>query len=130
MDSALITCVAIFLSKMAIQKTEDSIYINTITSMLVVTITYTILNSAGWIATTVNYMWPLSFGIMGLYPLRKLLDYEKINGFEMIFYSACLLIGANAEQMSVVILMAYVIFDLYCWFSTKKSINTQPYRPD
>ena len=34
-DSALITCVAIFLSKMAIQKTEDSIYINTITSMLV-----------------------------------------------------------------------------------------------
>ena len=119
-DSALITCVAIFLSKMAIQKTEDSIYINTITSMLVVTITYTILNSAGWIATTVNYMWPLSFGIMGLYPLRKLLDYEKINGFEMIFYSACLLIGANAEQMSVVILTAYVIFDLYCWFSTKK----------
>lgn len=105
---------------MAIQKTEDSIYINTITSMLVVTITYTILNSAGWIATTVNYMWPLSFGIMGLYPLRKFLEHEKINGFEMIFYSACLLIGANAEQMSVVILTAYVIFDLYCWFSTKK----------
>ncbi len=69
-----ITCVAIFLSKMAIQKTEDSIYINTITSMLVVTITYTILNSAGWIATTVNYMWPLSFGIMGLYPLRKFFE--------------------------------------------------------
>mgnify|MGYP000054941087 FL=1 len=70
---------------MAIQKTEDSIYINTITSMLVVTITYTILNSAGWIATTVNYMWPLSFGIMGLYPLRKFLEHEKINGFEMNF---------------------------------------------
>ena len=81
MDSALITCVAIFLSKMAIQKTEDSIYINTITSMLVVTIT--MLEFCGLVNTIKLYV-AASFGNYGVYPLRVLWE-MKNQWFEMIF---------------------------------------------
>ncbi len=71
------------------------------------------LGSAGWIATMTTYLSPIAFGMMSLVPIRRWLDGESICWYELIAYGACLIYGANNEQMMVVILFAYTGFLVY-----------------
>lgn len=67
------------------------------------------MSTAGWIATTVNYAWPLAFGLVGIYPAIKVYREERIRFFEYPIYIISLLYGANQELMVVVILAIYAV---------------------
>lgn len=41
-------------------------------SYLSATLSYTVYNSAGWMATTLNYSWPLAFGLFSMISIKKL----------------------------------------------------------
>ncbi|WP_010249424.1 DUF6056 family protein [Acetivibrio cellulolyticus] len=71
------------------------------------------MSTAGWIATTMNYSWPLAFGLFSMIPIKKILFDEKIKSFEYIFYITALLFALNQEQMCAIVLSVYLVFTIY-----------------
>lgn len=80
-------------------------------------------STAGWIATTTSYFGPQAFALMSLVPIKKTLKNEKIRWWEFILYCICLIYGANAEQMCVLLLVLYSIALIY--FIRNKKCNWQ-----
>lgn len=62
------------------------------------------LRTAGWIATSVNYTWPLALGVFSLHGAAKAFYNEKTSPLMWTLYGLAALFGANMEQMSAVIL--------------------------
>ncbi len=79
-----------------------------------------IMASAGWAATTVNYMWPLATGLFALIPIRKMWDGEKIKIYEYPLYTIALLFAGNAEQSCAILVGAYVLFAILMILKNKK----------
>lgn len=117
-DTLIIIAVGVFLSKLLFRD-EYRMQGNLVIAALLLLVPYQMMSSAGWIATTVNYIWPLAFGLISLYPLRKLADGQKIRGYEYVLYSVCLLFGANQEQMCAILTAIYGFFTIYMFVKKK-----------
>lgn len=78
------------------------------------------LSSAGWITTTINYLWPLTLGLVAMLPLRHWIREEKIPVWEFVVCPVCALYGANMEQMGAILLGSYVVFGGYLLWKRKK----------
>ena len=78
------------------------------------------LSSAGWITTTINYLWPLTLGLVAMLPLRHWNREEKIPVWEFVVCPVCALYGANMEQMGAILLGSYVVFGGYLLWKRKK----------
>lgn len=74
---------------------------------------YSTQYTAGWIATLTSYFGPHAFAIMALVPIKKAVDKNKVGILEFLFYAVCLIYGANAEQMCVVLVVVYGICTIY-----------------
>lgn len=74
--------------------------------------------SAGWIATTLNYLWVGAAVIVALIPIKKILLSETIAKWEYPLYAVALIFGLNAEQGAVVLLFMYAVAAIY--FLVKK----------
>lgn len=68
---------------------------------------------AGWISTTTNYLWPLSFGLVAIRPLKHILCGEGIPAWEYAAVPVCILYAANMEQMAAILLGAYLAAGVY-----------------
>ncbi|MBQ8815972.1 MAG: hypothetical protein IJZ84_01670, partial [Lachnospiraceae bacterium] len=79
------------------------------------------LKSAGWITTTLNYLWVLAFGIVVIVSLRQIMeDTLKLSGF---FISLIALIYATSmEQMAAILFGTYLAAGVYM-VATKKNVN-------
>ena len=42
--------------------------------ILIVFLPITMFNGAGWIATNLNYLWPVTFGLISLLPIKKIVN--------------------------------------------------------
>ncbi len=71
------------------------------------------LRTAGWIATSANYSWPLALGVFSLHGTAKAFYGEKTPVGMWILYGAAALYGANMEQMSAVLLAVNVCAIIY-----------------
>lgn len=78
------------------------------------------LSSAGWITTTINYLWPLTLGLVAMLPLRHWIREEKIPVWEFAVCPVCALYGANMEQMGAILLGSYAVFGGYLLWKRKK----------
>jgi len=61
--------------------------------------------SAGYISTTINYLWPLVAGLAALIPLKK-----HAPPREYPLYMLALIYAANLEQMAVILFIVYGVF--------------------
>ena len=84
------------------------------------TVPFFSLSSAGWITTTVNYLWTSDPGSCGLAALEAWLKGEKCPPAEYIVCPLCVLYGANMEQMGAVLLGAYLVMGLYLLAEKRK----------
>lgn len=119
LDSVIFTIIPLFMSKTLFSE-EDIIQKNWILVSLCLTLNMNFMKEAGWVATTMNYAWPLAFGMIALYSIRKKFEDKKIYLIEAIGYSICLLISANSEQMCVVICIAFFVASVIYWGKNKK----------
>ena len=123
LDALLMTAASVFISKICC--TEDCrAQKNWVVACLSFTIDVAILKEAGWIATSLNYIWPIAFGIISLYPIRKICSGRQPKAYEYLIYSVCLLIGASSEQFCIVLLAIYGTGNLI-WYREHKKI--EPY---
>ncbi len=71
------------------------------------------LCSAGWITTTVNYLWCLTLGLVAMRPIRHRLFGERCPGWEYVICPLCMLYAANMEQMCAILSGVYAVFAMY-----------------
>jgi len=76
------------------------------------------MTTAGWIVTSVAYMFPLAFGLYSLIAIKRICYNEKV---EYITTFIALLIGLGAPQMSCVLAGINIVFCIY--FIVKKKLN-------
>lgn len=80
------------------------------------------MSSAGWIATTLNYLWPLSFGMYTFISIKKVLNDEKISVFQKITMFLSCLYASNQEQMCALLFGFFTIFIIYLFVKKKKNL--------
>ena len=68
------------------------------------------MSSAGWMATTINYYWPLGALLINLYYLKKANNLIKLKWYEYIISSIALLFAANQEQGFAILLGTYFFY--------------------
>lgn len=66
-----------------------------------------VLVDAGFMATTLNYLWPLTFGLAAIYISLKDIYIEKNKWLDWTLCLFALIYSANTEQMAVILLMFY-----------------------
>jgi len=78
-----------------------------------------ILYPAGWIATSTNYLWPLTAGMVSLVPLVRSLRGDTARTMRRGGYLLALLIAANQEQIAAVLFGVYLCH-LIGWYVVKR----------
>ncbi len=76
---------------------------------------------AGFVATTVNYLWPVTFGLLGLLPMKRFFYGEKTKWYYCILLLPLLVYATNMQQMCVVLLAVLLLGNIY--FALKKKVN-------
>lgn len=71
------------------------------------------LYSAGWITTTVNYLWALTLGTVALRPIKRWFIGQKYTPSEYIFCPLCVIFAANMEQMGAILFGVYLLCGIY-----------------
>jgi hypothetical protein len=66
------------------------------------------MSSTGWVASTVTYMWPLTFGLYALLPLKKAYCRESVKKYEYPLTAVALIVAVNHEQICAVLLAVYL----------------------
>jgi len=79
-----------------------------------------VMASAGWAATTVNYMWPLAACLYALIPIRKVWDGERIKPWQYPLYILAMIFACNQEQTCAILLGSYLIFTIASIVKNKK----------
>ena len=72
------------------------------------------LRTAGWIATSVNYTWPLAFGAFSLHGTVRAFLKRETPVFLWPVYVLAAVFGANMEQMAAVLLTVNLCAIAYC----------------
>lgn len=72
-----------------------------------------VLVDAGFVATTVNYLWPVTFGILNLLPLTDALNNRKTNKILLLLLIPLLIYATNMQQICAVLLAVFLISSLY-----------------
>ncbi len=78
------------------------------------------LHSAGWITTTVNYLWPLSLGLVAMRPAKHFFCGEKCAGWECAICPLCLVYAADLEQMCAILSGVYLLCGVHALAEKKK----------
>lgn len=82
-----------------------------------------ILVDAGFVATTLNYLWPVTFGILNLIPLTDSLNNKKTSKLLLFVLIPLLAYTTNMQQMCAVLLAVFAVSNIY--FICKR--NFKPY---
>ncbi len=79
-----------------------------------------VLVDAGFIATTVNYLWPITFGLLCLFPVRNKLMGIKTPLWFKLATVPLLVYACNMQQMCAVLLGVMLCAQVYLWAVKRK----------
>ena len=80
------------------------------------------LHTAGWIATTLNYTWPLAFGFLGFMPIRNEI-YGKKTPIWLYVVSFMAFIYAIGQEQMCAVMLAICVFFLIHSIAVKKKLS-------
>ena len=77
---------------------------------------YMHVGSAGWICTSLNYMWPMATLTYALSGVARRMRGEKIAGWQYVLYVIALIFTANCEMSATVLVLAggYLLLRYFC----------------
>ena len=105
----------IILAQYSISKIVDdkkAKYTKFIIVLLIVLYPFKQMSTAGWIATTTTYSFPLAFGLYSFVYLKLIVDNKEINKLNYILFWISLVLGAGGLQFSLIIFGIYAIFNI------------------
>jgi len=121
LDSLMIGLLAFVLSKMF--NYEKSAINNWLIVLFMLMYNWIDMSSAGWVATTLNYNWPLTFGLLSLIAVKKIVENKKIKWYEYIIYVLAGLYASNEEQMCIILIPICIVSIIYLLYFKKKNIK-------
>lgn len=71
------------------------------------------MSEAGFCATTMNYLWPLTFMLFGFIPFKNMIYQEKNNKLLYPFYVLGLVYACNQEQSVCIVFVVALAFLVY-----------------
>jgi len=107
-----------YLIKMFANKSD--IKMHWICMSLVLAYPFVHMSTSGYMITTLFYLWPMTFGLIAGYGMKKSLLDQKIFIWERVIYTAALLFAANVEQMNVFLLGLLTILSGYSALAKKR----------
>lgn len=124
LDSVIFAAIAVLLSKLLANNNESPFFYNCLACLFVglFIITFSkILESAGWLATTTNYIWPICFILIHFYLLKEFIFKNKdISKFKRSIIYLILIItlleAISSEQLLVMVGGAYLFTIVYCLY--------------
>lgn len=78
------------------------------------------MSTAGWIATTLNYSWPLAFGFLAMIPIKNLVCGQNNRWYTYVLAIPALFYAVSQEQMCAVMLAICGYFTVYLFVKSKK----------
>lgn len=91
-----------------------------VSALLVTAIPFSVLRSTGWMATSLNYYWPLAATAAALVPLADGLWQRKTGRAMHAAALLCALFGANQEQTSAVLAGSYLVLGGYLYIRSRR----------
>lgn len=124
LDSVIFAAIAVLLSKLLANNNESPFFYNCLACLFVGLFILTfskILESAGWLATTTNYIWPICFILIHFYLLKEFIFKNKdISKFKRTIIYLILIItlleAISSEQLLVMVGGAYLFIIVYCLY--------------
>ncbi len=117
----IVVCILV-LSISSIFGNNNSKWINWTIVGLFLVYKFSDMSTAGWGATTLNYLWPLSFGMYSLAILTKIYRDEKVKIYEYILAFLFAIYALNVEQMCAILVVTYLCFSIIIFLKNKKNI--------
>jgi len=118
LDSLMMVLMAWCLCRLA--ACEERPHMLALAGCMVTAIPFAILRSTGWMATGLNYYWPLACTACALVPLADTLWQRKTERRWQIAAVLCAFFGANQEQTSAVIVGGCLVFGTALLIRDKK----------
>ena len=119
-EALMVALAGYSISKLFIKNNDNKKENITMLVAMILLYPITQMNSAGWAATTVNYMWPMALGLFSLIPIRKIWDGEKIKFWQYPLYVIALIFAANQEQACAILFGTYLLFAILMIIKNKK----------
>lgn len=80
------------------------------------------MTTAGWVVTSIHYLWPLTLCLVAIYPLKKHCRDEVIQWYEYPIYVIAAIFGMNMEIVAAILMSLYLVFSLYFIYKKKNAI--------
>ena len=95
-----------------------------LSALLVLTIPSAVWFSAGYVATSVNYLWPLAAALLAAVPAVLLVQNRKVNPRWYVLATVGAIFAANAEIVAALLAALYVIALAFTFFRNWISRNS------
>ena len=118
----MVTLIGYSISKIFVKK-EMKKEMNMMILWLVILYPFERMSSAGWAATTVNYIWPMAMGLYSLISIRYVWDKKKINFLQGLLFALATVYACNQEQCCAIVLVTYLLFTIILTFRDKKKVS-------
>lgn len=115
LDSAMFVLIAHSMKKIVCPSSNNEFFYLLIINIIIILFPFGIFSEAGWYATTLNYVWPLAFGLYTLSFIVRILNKENVIFLQKILVFLATVYATNQEQMSALILGFYGLFIIYCF---------------
>lgn len=114
LDSLMFVLIAHSMRKIISPNPNNDMYITLLIVIIIVLFPFGIFCEAGWYATTLNYVWPLAFGLYGLSYITRIITKENITNLQKILLILATIYATNQEQMCALYVGFYGLFIIYC----------------
>ncbi|MGG7153635.1 hypothetical protein ACQPUR_23735, partial [Clostridium neonatale] len=121
LDSLMIGLLGLVLSKLL--NMEKSRTYNWIIVLFILIYNWIDMSSAGWVATTLNYNWPLTLGLISLILVKKIVENRNIKSYEYPIYILSGIYASNEEQMSIILIPIYIASIIYLLYFKRRKIK-------
>ena len=121
LDTIIAVIGAICISK--IFNDKKSVYFDYIICLFITIFPFKIMGSAGFVATTLTYFWPIVFLLICLVPIKRIINKEKIKPYLYPIYFVLLLYATDNEQIAALLFGLSICFIIYLKFIKKEKIN-------
>ena len=96
---------------------ENSFRNTCILMLLMLQFPFYIVTTAGWIVTTMTYIWPAAAAIGACYSIRYYLDEKKVSIIKSVFIVLLTVFATNKEELSI---MLFIVFGVLLIISIKE----------
>ena len=111
LDLGIWVMLAVSISKLFTK--EENAGSNWFIAALMMLYPYWHMDTAGWIATTTNFTWPMSLGMFALLTFKRIYEGVRLPIYRWILFVIALLYASDAEQMVMILLIIFAVLTIY-----------------